>query len=67
MDLSIDNGEKLAPTIGIVERLNDFNFSGRIVVFTDSSCMDSASPTLMKCFWLLDKFVKIASEEIPVD
>jgi len=34
---------------------------------TDSSCIDSASPTLTKCFWLIDRFVKIATGEIEKD
>ena len=34
---------------------------------TDSSCIDSASPTVTKCFWLLDRFVRIATEDIIQD
>jgi hypothetical protein len=34
---------------------------------TDSSCLDSASSSLTKCFYLIDKFVKIASGEIQSD
>ena len=34
---------------------------------TDSSCLDSASPSLNKCFWLIEKFVKIATGEIYSD
>lgn len=34
---------------------------------TDSSCVDSASPSLTKCFWLIDRFVKIAVGEIKKD
>ena len=67
IDLSIDNNERLAPTIGIIDKLQHFNNSGRIIVMTDSSCMDSASPSLTKCYWLLDKFVKLASEENAID
>lgn len=34
---------------------------------TDSSCIDSASPSLTKCFWLIDRFVKIAAGDIKKD
>ena len=64
VDLTIDNNERLVPTIGVVDKLQGLNNSGRIVVMTDSSCLDSSSPSLIKCFWLLDKFVRIASGEI---
>lgn len=61
-DLAIDSNEKLVPTIGIVEKLPGLEKkSGTIIVMTDSSCMDSASPSLTKCFWLLERFVRIAS------
>ena len=30
---------------------------------TDSSCMDSASPSLTKCYWLAERFVRIATGE----
>lgn len=61
VDLTIDNSERLVPTIGIVEGLPGYPMSGSIVVMTDSSCMDSASPSLAKCYWLMEKFVKIAA------
>ena len=67
-DLAIDNNERTVPTIGIVDYLPQLEkSSGRIVVMTDSSCLDSASPSLTKCFWLIEKFVKIASGEIKTD
>lgn len=34
---------------------------------TDSACVDSASPVMTKCFWLLDRFVKIATGDIDID
>lgn len=56
------------PTIGIVDTLPQLEqTSGRIVVMTDSSCLDSASPSMTKCFWLIEKIVKIASGEIKSD
>jgi hypothetical protein len=67
VDLSIDNNERLAPSIGIVDKLQNFNNSGRIILMTDSSCLDSASSSLTKCYWLIDRFVKIATEEIKYD
>lgn len=62
-DLIIDNNEKIVPIIGILDGLPGYNNSGRIVIMTDSSCLDSASPSLTKCFWLLERFVKVASGE----
>ena len=67
VDVNIDSNEKLTPTIGIVDKLAGLSTSGRLVVMTDSSCMDSASPTITKCFWLIDRFVRIATEEIEKD
>ena len=57
----INNNERMAPTIGIIDGLPGFNNSGRIVVMTDSACVDSASPAMSKCYWLLERFVKIAA------
>ena len=34
---------------------------------TDSSCVDSASPSMTKCFWLLERFVRIATGDIELD
>jgi membrane-bound transcription factor site-1 protease len=69
-DLTIDNSEKMVPTIGILDHLPGEHFgntSGRLIVMTDSSCTDSASSSLTKCFWLLEKFVRIASLELASD
>lgn len=61
-DLEIDSNEKFVPTIGIVDHLPGLeDTSGSIIVMTDSSCTDSASPSLSKCFWLLERFVRLAS------
>jgi hypothetical protein len=55
----------MVPTIGIVENLPGFeDSSGRIIVMTDSSCMDSSSSSLSKCYGLMDRFVKLASLKI---
>jgi hypothetical protein len=52
----------MVPTIGIVDNLPGFeDSSGRIIVMTDSSCLDSASASLSKCYGLIDRFVKLAS------
>lgn len=50
-----------------MDKLNNFDKSGRIVVMSDSSCIDSASPSLTKCYWLLEKLVRIATEEVDKD
>lgn len=63
MDLQIDQSDRMVPTIGIVDSLPGFeDSSGRIIVMTDSSCMDSASASLSKCYGLMEKFVKLASQ-----
>jgi membrane-bound transcription factor site-1 protease len=67
VDLNIDSSERLVPTIGVVEGLPGFENSGSIIVMTDSSCIDSSSPSLTKCYWLLERFVKIASGELTDD
>ena len=62
VDLEIDQSDRMVPTIGIVENLPGFDdSSGRIIVMTDSSCLDSASASLSKCYGLMDRFVKLAS------
>ena len=62
VDLEIEQSDRMVPTIGIVENLPGFDdSSGRIIVMTDSSCMDSASASLSKCYGLIDRFVKMAS------
>jgi len=54
----------MVPTIGIVDNLPGFeDSSGRIIVMTDSACMDSASASLSKCYGLMDRFVKLASQK----
>lgn len=66
----------LTPTIGILPSLEGLDSSGKIIVMTDSDCVDTnavhyASPyhqnagtssgTFHKCFWLLHKFADIAT------
>lgn len=62
-DVTIDKMDKIVPTIGIVPYLPNYNTSGSIVVMTDSACLDSVSSSLIKCFFLLEKFIKIATAE----
>ena len=61
VDLTIDKSDKIVPTIGLLDRLSPS--SGRLLVLTDSSCLDSASATLTKCYWLADRFVKLATSD----
>jgi hypothetical protein len=63
-DLEIDKNDKMVPTIGIVDHFPGFeDSSGRIIVMTDSSCMDSASSSFSKCYSLMDRFVKLAASK----
>ena len=57
VDLNIDKSERLVPTLGILDRLTPDG--GRLAVFTDSSCLDTASASLTKCFWLIEKLIKV--------
>jgi hypothetical protein len=66
-DLMIDNNEKTVPTIGIMDGLSDLKDSGRIVVMTDSACIDSSSNSMTKCYWLFERFVRIATGDIALD
>jgi len=34
---------------------------------TDSACVDSSSGVLTKCFWLLERFVRIATDDSNFD
>ena len=49
------------PTLGFVDRVSPL--SGRLSVFTDSSCLDTASASLTKCFWLIEKLVRLSCFE----
>ena len=59
VDLNIDKSERMVPTLGILDRVSPT--SGRLSVFTDSSCLDTASASLTKCFWLIEKLVRLSS------
>ena len=59
MDLNIDKTDRMVPTLGIVDKI--MPNSGKLAVFTDSSCLDSSSASLTKCYWLLEKLVKLVS------
>jgi hypothetical protein len=61
VDASIETMEKYAPTIGVMPFLPGYEGSGSVIVMTDSACIDSASSSLSKCFFLFDKMVKIAT------
>ena len=61
VDLSIDKTDRIVPTLGLVDRVSPQ--SGRLSVFTDSSCLDTASASLTKCFWLIEKLVRLSSFE----
>ena len=49
----------MVPTLGFLDRITPQ--SGRLAVFTDSSCMDTSSASLTKCFWLLEKLIRLSS------
>lgn len=58
----------MVPTIGVLETLPGYeDSSGHIIVMTDSSCMDSASASLSKCYGLMDRFVKLAAQKTSID
>ncbi len=59
MDLSIDKTDRLVPSLGLLTPVTPT--SGRLALFTDSSCLDTSSASLTKCFWLLEKLVTILS------
>lgn len=61
VDTTIDRVEMYAPTIGIVNGLQNSSTSGKLILMTDSACIDSVSATTSKCFWLLEKFIQIAT------
>lgn len=67
VDTTIEKTEKIAPTIGILNGLSGFNQSGKIIVMTDSACIDSVSSSVSKCYWLFDRFVKIATGDLKID
>jgi hypothetical protein len=52
----------MVPVIGILDGLEEREFSGRLVVMADSGCIDSTSAG-SKCYWLIDRLVRIASGE----
>lgn len=77
---TVSEHQDLVPTIGILKNLKGFENSGKIIVMTDSDCIDSSSVNYRdlyesnqpkkqtkKCFWLMHKFADIATGKITED
>jgi hypothetical protein len=75
-----EEDSNLVPTIGILTSLQGLEKSGKIIVMSDSDCIDSSSVhyrdlyeeggsklSSKKCFWLMHKFADIATNKLRED
>jgi len=58
LDVNIETNRRYAPVLGLVDGLPGMPNSGKIAVFTDTSCLDSVSASVSKCFWLFKQIMQ---------